>query len=175
MGGAARASTRPTRRNAGWCSRWRPTSSGRRWSTPSAAPTGRPIRPWPPTPVAAPRTTLLDERLGTWAAEIDLDKAVDLLVGAGIPAAPAYDARRTSEHPQFVARDYYEQLDHPIIGARVYPSLPFRYASVERWLVTPAPMLGQHNHEILTGLGLSDDEIAELEAADLIGTTPLGL
>ncbi len=51
-----------------------------------------------------------------------------------------------------------------------HPSLPFRYASVDRWMRTPAPMLGQHNHEILTGLGLSDDEIAELEAADLIGT-----
>jgi hypothetical protein len=36
-------------------------------------------------------------------------------------------------------------------------------------------MLGQHNHELLTELGLSDDEIAELEANDLIGTTPLGL
>jgi crotonobetainyl-CoA:carnitine CoA-transferase CaiB-like acyl-CoA transferase len=92
-----------------------------------------------------------------------------------VPAAPAYDARRTSGHPQFVARNYYEQLEHPIVGVRDYPSLPFRYASVDRWLRRAAPMLGEHNHEILTDLGLSDDEIAELEASDLIGTRPLGL
>jgi crotonobetainyl-CoA:carnitine CoA-transferase CaiB-like acyl-CoA transferase len=118
---------------------------------------------------------LLDEKVGAWAADIDLDKAIDLLIGAGVPAAPAFDARRTSQHPQFVARRYYEQLDHRIIGERDYPSLPFRYASVDRWLRRAAPMLGEHNHEILTDLGLSDDEIAELEASDLIGTRPLGL
>jgi len=118
---------------------------------------------------------LLDEKLGAWAAEIDLDKALDLLLGAGVPAAPAYDARRTSEHPQFVARGYYEELDHPIIGVQAHPSLPFRYASVDRWLRTASPMLGQHNHEILTDLGLSAEEIAALEADDQIGTIPLGL
>jgi crotonobetainyl-CoA:carnitine CoA-transferase CaiB-like acyl-CoA transferase len=118
---------------------------------------------------------LLDEKLGAWAAEIDLEKALDLLLGAGVPAAPAFDARRTSGHPQFVARRYYEHLDHPIIGERDYPSLPFRYASVDRWLRTAAPTLGQHNQELLTGLGLSEAEIAELEADDLIGTRPQGL
>jgi crotonobetainyl-CoA:carnitine CoA-transferase CaiB-like acyl-CoA transferase len=118
---------------------------------------------------------LLDDKLGAWAADIDLDKALDLLLGAGVPAAPAFDARVTSQHPQFVARGYYEQLEHPIIGVRDYPSLPFRYASVDRWHATAAPMLGQHNHELLSELGLSADEIAELEANDLIGTRPLGL
>jgi len=118
---------------------------------------------------------LLDDKLGAWAAEIDLDKAIDLLVGVGVPAAPVYDGRVSSQHPQFVARHYYEDLDHPVIGVRAHPSLPFRYASVDRWLATPAPMLGQHNHEILTDLGLSAEEIAALEADDQIGTTPLGL
>jgi crotonobetainyl-CoA:carnitine CoA-transferase CaiB-like acyl-CoA transferase len=118
---------------------------------------------------------LLDEKLGAWAAETDLDKAVDLLVLAGVPAAPAVDARRTSEHPQYVARGYYEYPEHPVIGVRGHPSVPFRFASVDHWLRRAAPTLGQHNHEILTDLGLSEEEIAALEADDLIGTRPLGL
>ena len=118
---------------------------------------------------------LLDEKLGVWAAETDLDKAVDLLVSAGVPAAPAVDARRTSEHPQYVARGYYEYPEHPVIGVRGHPSVPFRFASVDHWLRRAAPTLGQHNHEILTDLGLSEEEIAALEADDLIGTRPLGL
>jgi crotonobetainyl-CoA:carnitine CoA-transferase CaiB-like acyl-CoA transferase len=32
--------------------------------------------------------------------------------------------------------------------------------------------VGQHNHELLSGLGLTDDEIAELEAQGVIGTAP---
>jgi crotonobetainyl-CoA:carnitine CoA-transferase CaiB-like acyl-CoA transferase len=118
---------------------------------------------------------LLDEKLAAWAADTDLDKAVDLLITAGVPAAPAVDARRTSEHPQYVARGYYEYPDHPVVGVRGHPSVPFRFTGVDRWLQTAAPMLGQHNHEILTALGLDDDEIAALEAADVIGTRPLGL
>jgi crotonobetainyl-CoA:carnitine CoA-transferase CaiB-like acyl-CoA transferase len=118
---------------------------------------------------------LLDEKLGAWAAETDLDKAVDLLVAAGVPAAPAVDARRTSEHPQYIARGYYEYPEHPVIGVRAHPSVPFRFASVDHWLRTASPTLGQHNHEILTDLGLSEEEIAALEADHLIGTRPLGL
>jgi crotonobetainyl-CoA:carnitine CoA-transferase CaiB-like acyl-CoA transferase len=117
----------------------------------------------------------LDERLAAWAADVDLDKAVDLLVSAGVPAAPAVDARHTSEHPQYVARGYYEYPEHPVIGARGHPSVPFRFSSVDHWIRSAAPTLGQHNHEILADLGLSDDEIAALEAAEVIGTRPLGV
>ena len=62
-----------------------------------------------------------------------------------------------------------------MIGVRGHPSVPFRFASVDHWLRRAAPTLGQHNHEILTDLGLSEEEIAALEADDLIGTRPLGL
>ena len=36
----------------------------------------------------------------------------------------------------------------------------------------PAPLLGQHNHELLAEIGLSDDEVAELEAQGVIGQAP---
>jgi crotonobetainyl-CoA:carnitine CoA-transferase CaiB-like acyl-CoA transferase len=36
----------------------------------------------------------------------------------------------------------------------------------------PAPLLGQHNHDLLIGLGLTKSEIAELEADGIIGHTP---
>jgi crotonobetainyl-CoA:carnitine CoA-transferase CaiB-like acyl-CoA transferase len=35
-----------------------------------------------------------------------------------------------------------------------------------------APLLGEHNAEILAGLGLSDSEITALEADGVIGTAP---
>jgi crotonobetainyl-CoA:carnitine CoA-transferase CaiB-like acyl-CoA transferase len=56
------------------------------------------------------------------------------------------------------------------------PTLPFRFASVDRWLRTPAPTLGEHNHEILVDeLGVDEATYAELEANQIIGTRPLGL
>jgi crotonobetainyl-CoA:carnitine CoA-transferase CaiB-like acyl-CoA transferase len=38
--------------------------------------------------------------------------------------------------------------------------------------VRPAPLLGQHNHEVLSELGLSDKDIDELESQGVIGTAP---
>jgi crotonobetainyl-CoA:carnitine CoA-transferase CaiB-like acyl-CoA transferase len=37
---------------------------------------------------------------------------------------------------------------------------------------SPAPLLGEHNHEVLGELGLDAAEIAELEAAGIIGRAP---
>ena len=89
-----RACTRPTRPE-----RWLVVSvaTDEQWSALVDA-LGRPD--WATDPDAAhprrpPRrgTTSSTRSSAAWAAETDLDKAVDLLVAAGVPAAPAVDAR----------------------------------------------------------------------------------
>ena len=42
----------------------------------------------------------------------------------------------------------------------------------ERVHVQPAPLLGQHNHELLTELGLTAEEIAALEEQGVLGNAP---
>ena len=99
------------------------------------------------------------------------------LRGLGIPASEvASPCRLLQTNPQLQARGYFETPEHPVVGAMPLPSLPFRYASVESWLRTPAPTVGQHNEQVLCGvLGLSPDEISDLEARGVIGTRPEGL
>ena len=118
----------------------------------------------------------LDEAIGSWAAPMDLDKAVDVLVAAGVPAAPATDPRRASDHPQMRARGFFEDVPHPVVGTHPTSGLPWRATGVDRWIRRPAPTLGQHNTEILGGrLGCTDDELQALEADGIIGTRPHGL
>jgi crotonobetainyl-CoA:carnitine CoA-transferase CaiB-like acyl-CoA transferase len=118
----------------------------------------------------------LDERLEEWSRARDVVDAAELLVAHGVPAAAARDPRGLYDHPQLQARRYYEVLDHPVVGKQATPVLPFRYASVERWLRRPAPTLGQHNHEILVDdLGLTEERYQALEANGIIGTWPKGL
>lgn len=57
-----------------------------------------------------------------------------------------------------------------------HSTLPMRISTgPQRFHRAAAPLLGQHNSEVLDGLGLSEDEIAELEAQGVIGTAPAGL
>ncbi|HEX7096297.1 MAG TPA: CoA transferase [Acidimicrobiales bacterium] len=117
----------------------------------------------------------LDEHIAAWAADRDANETAEMLVRHGVPAAFGRDPRLMTTHPQLQARGYYEVIEHPVVGSRPTPTMPFRYASVERWLRSPAPTLGQHNRDILGGLlGLSDDELDELEASGIIGTRPRG-
>jgi crotonobetainyl-CoA:carnitine CoA-transferase CaiB-like acyl-CoA transferase len=118
----------------------------------------------------------IDAGLRPWFAERDRDTGVDELIAAGVPAAPVADPRAASSHPQHRARGFFEEFDHPVVGTHPAPTLPFTYTSVDRWLRSPAPTLGQHNEEILGGLlGLDDDAIAELAADGVIGKRPLGV
>jgi crotonobetainyl-CoA:carnitine CoA-transferase CaiB-like acyl-CoA transferase len=117
----------------------------------------------------------LDEALAKWAAGCERDVAVERLLARGIPAAPVWDARVVSRHPQSRARDFFEEVEHPVIGTHPLVRPPFRFATIDRWNRTPSPTIGEHNREVLSELGLAEDEIAELEREQVIGTRPLGL
>jgi crotonobetainyl-CoA:carnitine CoA-transferase CaiB-like acyl-CoA transferase len=117
----------------------------------------------------------IDERLTAWAATQDVNEAVEQLISHGIPSARVTDPRFADGHEQLNAFGYFEEVKHPIMGIHRLPTLPFRFASVPRWVTRSAPGLGEHNEEVLrTVLGLNDDEIADLDAAAVIGCTPLG-
>ena len=118
----------------------------------------------------------LDAELSRWAAQQEVGAAVAHLLAHGVPAATLTDPRTAHAHPQLAARGFYEPMEHAVAGSHPVATLPFRFASVSRWMRAPAPTLGQHNREILGGLlGLPDAEIDALEAAGVIGTRPKGL
>jgi len=118
---------------------------------------------------------VIDEALGSWCAGQELESTVEALLARGIPAAGVWDARIQYRHPQFVERGFFEDVDHPVVGVHPIVRPPFTFATVDRWNRTPAPTMGQHNHEVLGEIGLSADEIAQLEADEVIGTKPTGL
>jgi crotonobetainyl-CoA:carnitine CoA-transferase CaiB-like acyl-CoA transferase len=105
-------------------------------------------------------------------AERGRDASIDELAAAGVPAAAIVDPRALGLHPQLLARGFHEDVEHGLSGRQDVMSVPFRYASVDRWLHRAAPTLGQHNSEILGELGYDEAQIAELEAEHVIGSCP---
>jgi crotonobetainyl-CoA:carnitine CoA-transferase CaiB-like acyl-CoA transferase len=78
------------------------------------------------------------------------------------------------DDPQLVARKFFQRIDNPMVGVQDYPTFPMTMsAGPHTYWTAPAPTLGQHTDEVLHELGVSDDELAALRAAHVIGDTPL--
>ncbi len=80
----------------------------------------------------------------------------------------------TLDDPQMRARGFFEPIEHRHVGRQEYPSWPMRLsAGPRRYWTGPAPTLGEHTEQVLREeLGVSDDELARLRDAHVIGTTP---
>ena len=117
----------------------------------------------------------IDTEIRVWCAQHALTAALDALRAAGVqPVVPAY---AIDEDDQMQARGFWEPVVHPVVGEHRYPGWPMRLSGdVGGWYRSPAPLLGQHNDEVLIGLlGLAVDELADLREAGVIGERPLGL
>jgi 2-methylfumaryl-CoA isomerase len=69
----------------------------------------------------------------------------------------AADKENVLDNPLFTI------LDQPGIGRYPVAATPLQFGAVPRQTPRPAPLLGQHTDEILSGiLGLPDHEIAKL-------------
>ncbi len=106
----------------------------------------------------------------------NLEVILDRLVQRRVPAGNVWPGTQTSQHPQLLARDFYQKIAHPVVGTHSLVTTPFLSRHTQRWLTLPAPFLGQHNHRVLSSvLGYSDERIKELEALEVIGTIPKGI
>jgi crotonobetainyl-CoA:carnitine CoA-transferase CaiB-like acyl-CoA transferase len=117
---------------------------------------------------------LIDERLNAWCETRTADDIVETLWSCGVPVAKVMQPHRQSELPQLTARGFFEDVDHPVNARTPHSTLPFTSTrGPDRVHVQPAPLLGQHNREVLAELGLSDTEIDELVVQGVIGTAPV--
>ncbi len=71
--------------------------------------------------------------------------------------------------PQLEARDFYREIDHPVIGKIKVPAVLFNLSLTPYRYIAPAPTLGQHNHEIyVDGLGYTRQELVRLRQTGAI-------
>ncbi|MDP2871915.1 MAG: CoA transferase [Bacillota bacterium] len=98
-----------------------------------------------------------------------LDEWIEVLEAEGIPCGPINTVDRVINDPQVVARNMIVYTDHPRAGRIFMPGSPVRLSAAPCDQPEPAPLLGQHTREVLSGrLGLSEIEIEELARAGAI-------
>jgi crotonobetainyl-CoA:carnitine CoA-transferase CaiB-like acyl-CoA transferase len=120
------------------------------------------------TGAAAADAPALHHALERWIAERAAGDAVDALLRAGMPAAPSNDGTHLIADKRLAG----VSLAWTDTGA-LAKGLPYALDGSGLAIERAAPDLGQHTSDVLRDiLGLSDAEIARLEATGVTSTTP---
>ncbi len=105
----------------------------------------------------------LDELIEAWTAQQHADWLMDSLLAAGVPAGKVNDARDAIHDEHLRRRGFWVYLDHPEVGSSLYNRAPILLSGTPLRVETPAPSIGQHTREVLSGmLGYADAEIDDL-------------
>ena len=109
-----------------------------------------------------------------WTMTVRPDLAMVTLQAHGVPAGTARLPMDLAGDPHLMQVGHWQPAVRPFMGPHLLPAVAYREGrSTMPYAITRlAPTLGQHNAEVLRELlGLSDVEIDELRAAEIIGDT----
>jgi crotonobetainyl-CoA:carnitine CoA-transferase CaiB-like acyl-CoA transferase len=109
-----------------------------------------------------------------WLAAMPSDEAaMERLAECRVPAAPVLSPDEALKLPHLRQRGTVTTVNDPILGSFDLPGFPLHFSSFPEPAGDGAPMLGQHNEEILTGyLGYSRERVGELESAGVLHREP---
>jgi len=90
------------------------------------------------------------QHIGEWLATQNRHEAAAAAQKLGLTLVAVNDAQDLANCPQYSFRGYFAALDHPVLGRRRYPTVPYRLSATPATLRSPAPLLGQHSAQWTT-------------------------
>jgi crotonobetainyl-CoA:carnitine CoA-transferase CaiB-like acyl-CoA transferase len=96
-------------------------------------------------------------------AERTVGAWMERLRAAQVPASPVNHLDGAFAEPPVAEREMVLEYDHPEVGRVRVPGNPIKLSEASGSIARPAPRLGEHTDEVLSGLlGITSDRIAEL-------------
>ncbi|MGA4475532.1 CaiB/BaiF CoA transferase family protein [Ectopseudomonas chengduensis] len=110
---------------------------------------------------------LIDGAIAEWTAQRGRDEVIEALKGARVPAGYPYTAADIVQDPHYLARQMIEQVQTSVGPLKVPGVLP-KLSRTPGRIGSGGPQLGEHNDDILAGLGLSAEQVAGLRERGII-------
>jgi crotonobetainyl-CoA:carnitine CoA-transferase CaiB-like acyl-CoA transferase len=109
-------------------------------------------------------TGWLGEIINAWCKTQTKAGATSKLLAAGLPVGPVQTAQEIFDDEQVAARRLLIDVADPVLGSVRLVGPVAKLSSAPEPLTGPAPLLGQHNMEVLTEmLGYTQEEVDRLE------------
>ena len=107
----------------------------------------------------------INAQVTSFTSRFRKEDLAELMQKHGIPGLPVNSPMDFMKDPHIQARGFFSTVTHPVLGSFQQSGSPFTVDG-QRSAPSPAPLLGQHNHEVFCGeLGLDKRQL-ELLAAD---------
>lgn len=105
-----------------------------------------------------------------WTKDKTVNELVEMLLRAGVPAAPIYDVKQVVSDPHISgAREMFVDVKHPKAGDTKLTGCHIKLYDTKPSIRTPSPLLGQHNEEIYSSLlGFDKSKIDSLRSNGVI-------
>ena len=115
----------------------------------------------------------LDEIVAAWTAGRTKEDAAESLQSAGLSAMPVLSVPEVFADQHLRYRGFFEPVSHPIAGGWEIDGPHWRMSESPAHIRLPAPTFSEHNRYVFGELlGLSDDEIGQLDADGITGSAP---
>jgi crotonobetainyl-CoA:carnitine CoA-transferase CaiB-like acyl-CoA transferase len=88
---------------------------------------------------------------------------LDIMLGLDIWCAPVRSQAEVADDPQVRHLEAFTEVDHPKVGRVRVTNIPFRMSRTPGEIRRPAPLVGEHGHEILTDAGVDAETLAAWE------------
>ena len=93
---------------------------------------------------------------------------LEKLQSVRIPCAPVNNLQQAVNDEQVLSRNMIVEVSHPNGGSTRMPGNPIKLSDTHEDTFTPPPLLGQHNEEVFSTLGLSAEDIKAMQAEGVI-------
>ena len=108
------------------------------------------------------------EILLPWMLEHTKIEVWEAAQAQGMLSSPIYTTEDLLADPHYNDRGFWVDIDHPMAGTFKYPGAPFKMSETPWKIKRPAPLLGQHNQEVLGDLGYSKEDLVKLRQQGVI-------
>ena len=82
--------------------------------------------------------------IGEWLRTQDKNEAAVAAQELGVMLVPVNNAADLPRSPQYAFREFFVEVDHPMLGSALYPTVPYKLSATPARITASAPLLGQH-------------------------------
>ena len=111
---------------------------------------------------------ILKEKIEDKLKNLSVSEAVEKLLRYGVPTSPIYDISEILADPQTKNREMFVKMQHPTLGEITVNGCPIKFSDTKASIRTSAPILGEYNYDVLSQMGLSNEEIESYKERGIV-------